>query len=327
MHGGYTHLTKEERDMVAVLRAQGTTLSGIAWQLGRHKATIPRELKRNVSTHRRYYLSHKAQERSEARWATTHKRERLKNKEIKKYVEAHLRRGWSPEIIAHRLSIEKPGESISHETIYQYIYEERKELVFYLARGHRKRMKKGHSRKYRKSPIPNRISISERPEIAEKRERIGDWENDTIVSRQSKVAINVLTDRKSRVTLLKKLRQKTAEDTKLAILELLGKYPASYRHTITYDNGSENVRHEEVNKILDTKSYFCEPYHSWEKGTVENTIGLIRRWIPKKTDLAQVSEGIIMGIEKWLNNRPRKCLNYQTPLEVLEKERSVALAG
>ena len=182
-----------------------------------------------------------------------------------------------------------------------------KELIFCLVRRHKKRMEKGHNRKHQKSHIPNRVSISERPEIVEKRERIGDWESDSMVSRQSKSALNVLTDRKSRVTVLKKLQRKTAKNTKLAILVSLIKYP----HTITYDNGS----------------YFCNPEHSWEKGTVENTIGLIRRWIPKKTDLAKVSDREIVEIEDWLNNRPRKCLNYQTPLEVLKKERSVALAG
>jgi IS30 family transposase len=327
MQGGYTHLTKEERDMIAILRAQGTTLSGIARKLGRHKATILRELNRNSSVHKECYLSHKAQERSEDRWAITHKRERIKNKETRKYVESCLRRGWSPEITAHRLSIERQGESISHEAIYQYVYEERKELIFYLVRRHRKRRKKGYGRKYRQFCIPNRVSIIERPEIVGKRERIGDWENDTMVSSLSKVAINVLTERKSRMTLLRKLPQKTGKETKTAILESLGKYPAEYRHTITYDNGPENIEHEEINKILDTRSYFCEPYHSWEKGTVENTIGLIRRWLPKKTDLSKIGEGTILGIEKWLNNRPRKCLNYQTPLEVLGKELSVALAG
>jgi len=319
MHGKYSHLTEKERDMIAVLKARGKTLSDIAIEIGRHKSTISRELNRNApAIHKGYYLSHKAQERAKARWAITHKRERLKNQEVRKYVENYLRKGWSPEIIAGRLSIDNPGESISHEAIYQYIYEERKELIPCLVRRHRKRMEKGHSRKHQKSHIPNRVSILERPKIVEKRKRLGDWETDSI---------NVLTDRKSRVTLLKKLPQKTAEDTKLAILESLGKYPVNYRRTITYDNGSENTEHKEINKILDTQSYFCEPYHSWEKGTVENTIGLIRRWLPKKTDLAEVSEGEIVGIEDWLNNRPRKCLKYKTPLEVLEKERSVALAG
>lgn len=328
MQGEYTHLTKEERDMIAILRAKGITLSDIARELGRHKTTILRELNRNASVHKGYYLSHKAQERSDSRWAITHKRERLKNKETREYVESCLRRCWSPEIIANRLPIEEPaGESISHEAIYQYIYEEKRELIFYLARGHRRRMRRGYSRKRQKSYIPNRVSILDRPDVIDKRERIGDWENDTIVSRQSSVAINVLTDRKSRVTLLKKLPRKTSGDVKSAILESLGKYPTNCRHSITYDNGSENAKHGEINKILDMRSYFCEPYHSWEKGTVENTIGLIRRWIPKKKDLSGVSGGIIVGIEKWLNNRPRKCLNYQTPLEVWEKERSVALAG
>lgn len=311
--------------MLAVLKAKGMSLSGIGQKLGRHKSTICRELNRNAPAIRKgYYLGHRAQERAKNRWVATHKRERLKNQEIRKYVEVGLKKGWSPEIIAGRLSIDKPGESISHEAIYQYLYEVRKELIFCLLRRHRNRVEKGHSRKHQKSHIPNRVSISFRPKIVEKRERIGDWESDSMVSRQSKAALNVLADRKSRVTLLRKLQRKTAENTKLAILVSLIKYPV---HTITYDNGSENTDHEEVNKVLDIKSYFCNPYHSWEKGTVENTIGLIRRWIPKKTDLAKVSEREILEIEDWLNNRPRKCLNYQTPLEVLEKERSVALAG
>ena len=332
MYGKYKHLTEEERDMIAVFRAKGISFSGIAQKIGRHKSTICRELNRNApSVHKGYYLSHKAQERADNRWAITHKRERLKSREVRKYVEDRLKKGWSPEIIAGRISIDKTGESISHEAIYQYIYEEKKELIAYLVRRHRKRMEKGHSRKHQKSHIPNRVSISERPEVVNKRKRIGDWENDLMVSRQSTSVLNVLADRKSRYALITKLAQKTAEVTKWSVIRALIKYPAQ---TITYDNGSENTKHEEINKILDIKSYFCNPYHSWEKGTVENTIGLIRRWLPKKTDLAQISETEIMKIQKWLNNRPRKCLSYKTPLEVFvltggfaQKERSVALAG
>ena len=311
--------------MIAVLKAKGTTLSDMARELGRHKSTISRELDRNAPpTNKGYYLSHKAQERAFNRWSATHKRERLKSEEIREYVESRLKNGWSPEIIAGRLSIEKPGKAISHEAIYQYIYETRKELVSCLLRRHRKRMKKGHSRKHQKSHIPNRVSISERPGIVEDRVRVGDWEVDSMVSRQSKSAINVLVDRRTRIAVLNKLEQKTAGATAAVIVESLIKYP---RHTITYDNGSENTGHEEINKVLDIKSYFCYPYHSWEKGTVENTIGLIRRFLPKKTDMANVSKGEIMEIEGWLNNRPRKCLNYKTSLEVFEEERSVALAG
>ena len=332
MYRKYKHLTEEERDMIAVLKAKGIPLSGIGQKIGRHKSTIFRELYRNAPPiPKGYYLSHKAQERAKNRWADTHKRERLKNQEVRKYVEIGLRKGWSPEIIAGRLSIDRSGNSISHEAIYQYIYEERKELIGYLVRRHKKRMKRGHSRKHQKSHIPNRVSISERPDVVDKRERIGDWESDSMVSGQSKVAVNVLADRKSRVTLINLLSQKTASETKWAIIQSLIKYPA---YTITYDNGSENTEHEGINKVLDITSYFCRPYHSWEKGTVENTIGLIRRWLPKKTDLAQVSKVKIMEIESWLNNRPRKCLSYKTPLEVFEEtltvaeqERSVALAG
>ena len=321
MHGKYKHLTEDERDMIAVLKAKGISLSDIAQKIGRHKSTIFRELNRNAPPiYKGYYLIHKPCQ-GKNRWADTHKRERLKNQEVRKYVEVGLRKGWSPEIIAGRLSIDRSGNSISHEAIYQYIYEERKELIGYLVRRHKKRMKRGHSRKHQKSHIPNRVSISERPDVVDKRERIGDWESDSMVSGQSKVAMNVLADRKSRVTLLNLLSQKTSVETKWAIIQSLIKYPA---YTITYDNGSENTEHEEINKVLDITSYFCRPYHSWEKGTVENTIGLIRRWLPKKTDLAQVSKAKIMEIESWLNNRPRKCLNYKTPLEIFEETLTVA---
>jgi len=325
MGEGYTHLTEEERDRISIRRAGGLSLSMIAKETKRHKSTISRELNRNApSIHKGYYLSHKAQGRADKRWADTHKRYRLKNEEIREYVENKLLEGWSPEIIAGRISMDKPGNSVSHEAIYQYIYEEKRELVGCLVRRHRKRMRKGYSRKHQGSYIPNRVSISERPDIANKRERIGDWESDSMSSRQSRAVVNVLTDRRSRVTFLKLLPKKTAEETRLAILETLRKYPA---YTITYDNGSENTEHEKINKELDISSYFCIPYHSWEKGTVENTIGLVRRWLPKKTDLALVSNDKIIALENWLNNRPRKCLNYQTPLEVWQKERSVALAG
>jgi len=143
MEGEYTHLTKEERDMIAVLIAKGVPLSEIAQELGRHKSTISRELDRNAPpTNKGYYLSHKAQERASYRWLVTHKRKRLKSQRIREYVEVKLKDGWSPEIIAGRLSIEEPGNAISHEAIYQYIYEVRRDLIACLVRSHRKRMKK-----------------------------------------------------------------------------------------------------------------------------------------------------------------------------------------
>lgn len=326
MGRNYSHLSKQERDMIAVLKAEGKNLSQIAKKISRHRSTLCRELERNSPpVYKGYYLSHKAQERTEERMSNSHTRERLKNQRIRDYVEKKLKILWSPEIIAGRISKELLGEDISHEAIYQYIYEERRDLIKHLVRGHKKRKKRGYSRKHTKSHIPNRQLISQRPAAAEKRKRIGDWETDSVISRQSKAGLNVLVDRKSRLTRISKLKQKTALQTHRAIKKSMEGYPIQARKTLTYDNGSENVLHEKTNKSLGMVSYFCNAYHSWEKGSVENRIGIIRWWLPKKTDFAKISDKEIEQIEEWINTRPMKCLNYDTPIEVFSED--VALAG
>ena len=334
MEDKYKHLSVEERDMLAVYKAKGKSLREIGQMIGRHKSTISRELNRNAPVKNKgYYLSHKAHQRANERWMNTHQKERLSNLEIRNYVEEHLKEGWSPEIIAGRIKIDQPGLAASHEAIYQYIYNDRKDLLEYLVRQHKKRQKRGYSRRHKKAHIPNKIGISERPVVVEKRERIGDWEADSIVSRKSLCALNILVERTSRLTHLSKLRQKTAEETRDVIKKRLSVYPAEARWTITYDNGSENTEHEAINQVLGSNSYFCNPYRSWEKGTVENRVGLVRRRLPKGTDFSEVSDESIGEIESWLNNRPMKCLKYKKPLEVFNElcyknnKSSVALAG
>jgi transposase, IS30 family len=191
---------------------------------------------------------------------------------------------------------------------------------------HKKRHSKGHSRKHRRSHIPNRVSLDQRSEAAHKRQEPGHWEGDSVLSSRSLAALNVLVERSTRVVVVTKLKQKTAQLSRQAITKRLQAYPQQWRKTITYDNGSENVQHEIVNKRLGTKSYFCAPYHSWEKGTVENTIGLIRRFLPKRTDFSKVTPSQLTKIEHLLNNRPRKCLDFQTPREVANSL-GVALPG
>jgi len=324
----YEHLSKEERDLIAVLKAQGCFMREIGEAIGRDKATVSRELRRNApAIYKGYYLSHKAQERARYRWVVSHQRNRLKSREIREYVVHHLKEGLSPELIAGRLPIDHPGARSSHEAIYQYIYAERRDLIRYLVRHNRKRRPRGHSRKHRKSHIPNRVSIEARPAIAEKRERVGDWEADTVVSRKSKAALQVLGDRTSRVVIIRKITNTTSAAVRATIQKALRVYPVDIRKTITYDNGHENVEHEEINEELGTRSFFCNPYHSWEKGTVENMIGLIRRYLPKGTDLKKVSNERIQEIEYALNSRPRKCLRFRTPFEVLYQLTGVALAG
>ncbi len=169
-------------------------------------------------------------------------------------------------------------------------------------------------------------TIKERPKEVQLRQEPGHWETDTAVSRQSLSALQVSVERKTRLSKLAKLLRKGAHPMNIALTMRLRRYPNWFRTSITYDNGSENTEHIRTNKILGTRSYFCEPFHSWEKGTVENTIGLVRRFFPKKTDFAKVSKNRINAVERWLNNRPRKCLGFLTPLEAANSL-GVALRG
>lgn len=316
----YSHLTVDERDQISVLKAEGLSLRGIARKLGRNHSTISRELDRNAPpVHKGYYLSHKAHERSVKRKSQAHQRGRLKNELVLQYVETGLFLGWTPEQISGRLPIDHPGQNISPEAIYQFIYKERCDLIAQLPKHHRKRLKRGHSRKHRNSHIPNRVSIEERPKFIDKRKQAGHWERDSLISRESKACLDVKIERKSRYTILDKLERKTADAVWLTLVANLKSFPEHLRRSLTYDNGSENAEHEKVNEELGTKSYFCHSYASWEKGTVEYANGLIRRFFPKKSDFSKVSIDQVKAVEFLLNNRPRKCLNYQTPTEVLLK--------
>ena len=327
----YSHLSCEERDKVAVLRARGYAYGPIAQAIGRNKSTVFRELNRNRSLVYNVYLPHKADKRAKDRKSEASKRPRLKNRIIQRYVRTKLKLGWSPEQISGRLPKEHPGLSISHEAIYQYIYdkETRKKmnLAVYLPRAYKKRklFGQGHHHK-NKLHIPHRTPINERPKYIEKRVQPGHWEIDTVTSRQSKKALAVSLERSTRMVHIDKLTAKKSRKLVQSVTNRLGRYPERLRRSITYDNGSENVEHEIINSNLGTKSYFCNPFHSWEKGSVEHSIGLVRRFLPKKTDFAIISRRKVRKIEYLLNNRPRKCLKFQTPQEVLNSQ-GVALAG
>lgn len=328
MNTRYIQLTSEERDRIAVLRAQGTNLSDIARILGRNKSTLCRELKRNKSPVYGIYLSHKAHERAAKRKYEAALRPRLKDTAIMGYVIEKLRLGWSPEQIAGRIAQELAGQAISHEAIYQFIYDKQTlkamDLRPLLPRRHRKRLPRGHSRKHRKLHIPQRVSINERPAVINDRREYGHWEADTMIARQSISSLGVVLERLSRRMHIAKLPAQTARNLRTAINRRLGRHPQHLRKSITYDNGAENVEHMMINKVLGTQSYFCEPYHSWEKGAVEHGLSLIRRFLPKKTNFDTITKEEVKQIETLLNNRPRKCLSYKTPNEVFNQV--VALA-
>ncbi|MHB8482913.1 MAG: IS30 family transposase [Nitrospiria bacterium] len=316
----YDHLTLSERDKINAMLYEHHSLSQIGLALGRSKSTISREIKRNASPEYKCYISHRAHGRAELRRSEGSSRPRLKNKETVSFIETKLKEGWSPEQIAGRLPMAYPNLSISHEAIYQYIYHPktpfRLDLIGLLRRAHRKRKNKGIGRKVRKTKIPNRISIEQRPLSVETRKQIGHWEGDSLVSRKSLVALNSLVERKSRLLMLTKLPRKSASETRKAVVKRLKTLPPKARRTLTMDNGSENVGHEAMTQDIGIKCYFAHPYASWERGTNENTNGLIRWYLPKGTDFNTITKKQIKKIESLLNNRPRKCLGFKTPLEV-----------
>jgi IS30 family transposase len=313
----YKHIVPEERDFLAMMLSSGLTQKEIAKQLGRHPSTISREIKRNGSCVRHNYLAILAQKRAEARSQNSHRKDRLKNSSVRNYVIDKLKNGYTPEQIAGRIRLDL-GLKTNHESIYLFVYYERMDLVKYLVRGHRKRRKRAIKSGKRIVKIPNRTMITERPEEINKRESWGHWEADTVISRASKESLAVIRERKMQLMFIMKIKRKNAESFKLAIIRMMKKVPKKYRKTITLDNGLENAAHEEIARELGVRIYFCNPYHSWEKGGVENGIGLIRRYFPKKTDFALISKRQVAKVESWLNNRPRKTLGFLTPLEVFK---------
>jgi len=325
MRKKYTHLTAEDRDKISVLHSEGKNPSQIAKIIGRHRSTISRELKRKSAVFfRGKYMGGRSHCYAKIDWKSSHKKSRISNRKIRKYVIEKLEYYWTPEIIAGRIK-QDIGLSISHEAIYQFIYDKNRYLIHYLPRKHIVRQKKWKLRKAHKIKIPNRIPIEKRPPEANTRTVFGHFEADTIISRKSKTSLLVIADRATRLVKIKKLTRKTAEQASNAIILALKNLNTINLSTITYDNGSEFASHEKINKALNIKSFFCNPYHSWEKGTVENINGLIRRFYPKGTDFGKIPEEQIQFIENWINSRPMKCLNFKTPYEKFQELNRVAL--
>ena len=316
----YKQLRIEEREQIMVLRSHGKTVREIGLVLGRSHSTVVRELRRNrVSAGFTDYRAHQAEWWARRRKREAGRRERLRNPPwLRSYVKERLRVGLSPELISGELQFSQGRPVVSPEAIYQYVYGEARELIPYLVRSHKRRRRYGSGRRHRKPHIPDRTGIEERPSAVNDRREFGHWESDSMVSRSSKAAVNVLVERKSRYVNLTKLSGKTSLHTRRAIVSRLSEYPEEARRSITYDNGSENVEHGAVNVELGSRSYFCNPYRSWEKGSVENAAGLVRRYLPKKTDFAEVTDRELRKIEWALNHRPRKVLGFRTPAEVFD---------
>ena len=306
--------------MIDTMRRDGRSIREMGRVLGRSHSTISRELRRNRSPVHHSYIDHRAHVRADKRRSKASRRMRLKNDKIRDYVESKLTQDWSPEQISGRIEIDHPGISISHEAIYQYIYHpstpNRQELIGCLRRFHKRRKRKWSAPDKHKLKIKNRIGIEHRPAEVETRDRFGDWEADTLTSRQSKIALLSMVERKSRLVQIEKLEARTASLTSQAMINCLIRFPKDARRTLTLDNGTENAEHEGVSQSTGISCFFCEPYSSWQRGTNEHTNGLVRQYLPKKTNFATISNEDIKLIESRLNNRPRKCLGFKTPLEV-----------
>jgi len=312
----YRHLSLEEKWQIKALNTSGYSARKIAAQLGRSPTTIADELKRGCRTEEGGYsprLSEKLYVSSRRRSGVSR---RKLNGVLWKHVRNCLLQRWSPEQISGRLELEGAA-NISHSTIYRGIYQRQDARILECLRHKGKRYKK-HGNAGR-SLIPNRVDITERPAIVDNKQRIGDWEADTVLSsRESKAALVTLVDRASKYTCISKVEQKTAEAVNNAILKELKPHKTKVR-TITYDNGVEFAHHQQINNILLSKSYFAKPYHSWERGLNEHTNGLIRQFFPKKTNFKYITNMEIKEVQNLLNNRPRKVLNYLTPTEAFFK--------
>lgn len=331
----FKHFSIEEREKIQELLWQKVGVRVIAKVLDRCPSSVSREIKRNVPL-KRSYKPRVANERALIKRTSRGRKMRLKSGLIRRYVVHGLKSGLSPEQIAGRLHLERPNESISHEAIYQYIYSQAQrngwggmrrgyhDLRKYLKRRHKRRGQKG-MRSVQRVFRPKGPSIDDRPKEIETRKTVGHWEGDSVVSKKSKVGLNTLVERKTGLVFITKIKDGTSKSTGEAVVKRLAVLPKEVRKTLTSDNGAENFSYDEVQKEIDILWYFAHPYHSWERGTNENTNGLIRWYFPKGTDFAKISDEEIKVVETALNNRPRKRLGWRTPLEVFNE--SVALRG
>jgi len=315
---GYEHLNIDERESILKTMAEHKSMRQIGEQLGRDAGTISRELRRNVSSTGEY-KPHLAQRYYEQRRTESKQPERLEeNAWLRRYVRGRLKQYWSPEQISGTLN-RSYGIAISPVTIYSWVYRnhlEGGEYYKYLRRAHRWRRRRRAGVDHR-GQMPERRMIDKRPRVVDERKRIGDWESDTLEGRKSCGLLATHVERKSRYTVAVKVRDKSADTLTRATIKAFRKLPLDFVKTMTFDNGKEFAGFKELELGLGMRSYFANPYHSWERGTNENTNGLLRQFFPKGTNFALIGKAEVDRVIRLLNNRPRKCLNYRTPAEVL----------
>jgi len=311
----YRQLNGEERSVLGALRVVGLKPAEIARELGRHRSTVSRELKRNAAPYDGRYRARRAQQRAHARRYRSRRNSQFGRGQWER-VEGLLREEWSPEQVSGHLRL-KRELAISHETIYRHIWRDLRSggTLHEHLRGARKSCRKRYGRYDSRGRLAGKRMIGERPASVERRRQIGHWEIDTMMGEspgESSHCVLTLVERKSGYLMLGKLPARTAADTNRALLELMARHPGRMR-TITADNGTEFHWYGQVEALSPVKFYFATPHHSWERGTNENTNGLIRQYLPKGATMARVTQSECDLIAEHINNRPRKRHGYKTP--------------
>lgn len=323
-----SRLTHKERIQIETLLNENKSKAYIAITLNRSRSTITREVNKWVQCDRDKYSSDLAHWYAKDDYLNKRNLDKISTyKQLRFYVYRGLLKQWTPEQISGKIKLDFPNDpimSISHESIYRYIYTRpqaslNKKLIKLLVRK-KTRRKPSKKRRGTGSKIINQVSIDNRPKHIDLREEIGHWEGDLMIGKNHKSAIGTIVERKSRYTLIIKLKARNANEVAKMFSKYLNRLNPLFKKTMTYDNGIEMARHKEITQKTGMKIYFAHPYSSWERGTNENTNGLIRRYLPKGTDFNLIDKKTLQIIQEKLNNRPRKIIGYKTPKEIMEYE-------
>lgn len=309
-----SHLTFQERDRIAQLRHQGAEQKEIARALGRCRSTISRELRRNATDDE--YFAAQAQRQAEQRRRQRPLVRKMDNPQISGAVRGGLAQEWSPEQISGRMQEQHPRQPqrrISPQTIYDWI--QRDEYREHWEARLRRRGKRPGRRK-NTTTTGDAARIANRPEVIEQRQRLGDWEGDTVLGPPGTGGLATLVDRKSRFTIVVKIQSRNADHVHAKLKQRLKELDEERRRSITLDNGTEFARCQRLEKHLDIQLYFADPGCPYQRGTNENTNGLIRQYFPKGSDFRDISHHQVRRVENLLNTRPRACLGFRTPEEV-----------
>lgn len=329
----YVQLTREERYVIAHLTMFKLSVREIARRLYRHHSTVSRELKRNGPRYRGgVYWYDSAQARALERKAKPRHRRRRACSALYRYVLLRLLARWSPECISGRLALDyprAPAMRVSHEAVYRWIFHDARaggQLYRCLCLSHPRRRRQRRYGSLR-GLIPGRVSIGERPAVVEGRKRFGDWEGDTVYGRRTRFCLLTQVERKSRYLIAAKVPDRQAHSVAQCKIAQFAPLPKHWRRTLTLDNGREFAAFKQVERATGLRVFFADPYCAWQRGANENTNGLLRRYFPKGTDFSQVTDRELAFVVHALNNRPRKCLGYRTPCEVVHKALGGALGS